>query len=324
MSWRTFVGVVLLVFGAGFLLDQLEVIEFGALLATWWPLIIIAIAIIQLVTRSVAPSVSLFLLLVGAYLQVARLDMLRFDLGQIFWPSLLILAGLYLVLSRSLQRPAEASMEDRINSFVIFGGTEQRLESKSFRGGSATTLFGGTAKGAYLYDGKEYLGAQTHVEKGFDCTTCHNVHALEVKTESCVGCHPGVKDVAEIRMGGADYDGDGDSSEGIRGEVETMTEALYAQIKVYATAKGTGIVYNPATHPYFFVDNDADGKTDKDDKGASIRYNAFTPRLMKAAYNYQYAVKDTGAWVHNGKFVIQFLIDSIEDLGGDVSMYTRP
>src|SRR3990170_2150817 len=144
MSWRTFVGVALLVLGAGFLLDQLEVIEFGALLATWWPLIIIAIAIIQLVTRSVAPSVSLFLLLVGAYLQVARLDMLRFDLGQIFWPSLLILAGLYLVLSRSLQRPAEASMEDRINSFVIFGGTEQRLESKSFKGGSATTLFGGT------------------------------------------------------------------------------------------------------------------------------------------------------------------------------------
>ncbi|HJX41803.1 MAG TPA: DUF5668 domain-containing protein, partial [Anaerolineales bacterium] len=78
MSWRTFVGVVLVVLGAGFLLDQLEVIEFGALLSTWWPLILIAIAIIQLVTRSVAPSVSVFLLLVGAYLQVAQLDMLPF------------------------------------------------------------------------------------------------------------------------------------------------------------------------------------------------------------------------------------------------------
>ena len=189
---------------------------------------------------------------------------------------------------------------------------------------AGATLFGGTAKGAYLYDGKEYLGAQAHVEKGFDCTTCHNVHALEVKTESCVGCHPGVKDVAEIRMGGADYDGDGNSSEVIRGEVETMTEALYAQIKVYSTAKGTGILYNPAAYPYFYVDKDGDGTADKDDKGATIRYAAFTPRLMKAAYNLQYAMKDTGAWAHNGKFVIQFLIDSIEDLGGDVSTYTRP
>jgi len=189
---------------------------------------------------------------------------------------------------------------------------------------AGATLFGGTAKGAYLYDGKEYLGAQAHVEKGFDCTTCHNVHALEVKTESCVGCHPGVKDVAEIRMGGADYDGDGNSTEGIRGEVETLTEALYTQIKVYATAKGTGILYNRDAYPYFYVDKDGDGTPDKDDKGATIRYNAFTPRLMKAAYNLQYAMKDTGAWAHNGKFVVQFLLDSIEDLGGDVSTYTRP
>src|SRR3972149_9391038 len=124
MSWRTFVGVALLVFGARLLLDQLGVIEFGALLSTWWPLLIIAIAVIQLVTRSVAPAVSIFLVLMGAYLQVARLDMLPFDLGQIFWPSLLILAGLYLVLPPSLPRPGDASTEDRINSFVIFGGTE--------------------------------------------------------------------------------------------------------------------------------------------------------------------------------------------------------
>jgi len=189
---------------------------------------------------------------------------------------------------------------------------------------AGATLFGNDAKGAYLYDGKEYIGAQAHVAAGFDCTTCHNVHALEVKTESCVGCHPGVKDIEAIRMGGADYDGDGDSAEGIRGEVATLAEALYAEIKTYATAKGTGIVYDPSEHPYFFVDMDADGKIDVDAKGAVARYASFTPRLMKAAYNYQYATKDTGAWAHNGKFVIQFLIDSIEDLGGDVSKYTRP
>lgn len=144
MSWRTFIGIVLLIFGGGFLLDQLGVVEFGTLLSTWWPLIIIAIAVIQLVTRSVAPAISIFLLLAGAYLQIAQLDLLPFDLGSIFWPSLLILAGLYLVLSRSLQRPADSTMQDRINSFVIFGGTEQRLESKNFQGGSAVAIFGGT------------------------------------------------------------------------------------------------------------------------------------------------------------------------------------
>jgi hypothetical protein len=171
---------------------------------------------------------------------------------------------------------------------------------------AGATLFGADAKGAYLYDGKEYIGAHPHVAAGFDCSTCHNVHALEVKTESCVGCHPGTKDITTIRMGGSDYDGDGNATEGILGEVETLADALYAQVKVYAADKGTGIVYVPTSHPYFFVDKDADGKADKDDKGANIRYNAFTPRLMKAAFNYQYAMKDTGGWAHNGKFVIQF------------------
>ena len=53
-------------------------------------------------------------------------------------------------------------------------------------------------------------------------------------------------------------------------------------------------------------------------------YATWTPRLVKAAFNYQYSQKDPGAFVHNPKYVIQFLINSIEDLGGDVSTYTRP
>ncbi|HMB23956.1 MAG TPA: hypothetical protein VKP08_14035, partial [Anaerolineales bacterium] len=64
---------------------------------------------------------------------------------------------------------------------------------------------------------------------------------------------------------------------------------------------------------------------DVDDKGASVNFSGnWTPRLLEAAYNYQYTQKDPGAFVHNPKYVIQFLIDSIADLGGDVSKYTRP
>jgi len=69
---------------------------------------------------------------------------------------------------------------------------------------------------------------------------------------------------------------------------------------------------------------DKDGKADKNDQGASVRYNAFTPTLLKAAFNYQYVQKDPGAFVHNPKYVVQFLIDSIENLGGDVTAFTRP
>ena len=121
------------------------------------------------------------------------------------------------------------------------------------------------------------------------------------------------------------YDGDGDVTEGIKGEIDTLAEALYAEVSAYAETKSAlPLVYDSHSHPYFFVDADKNGEADKDDKGANVRYNAFTPRLLRAAFNYQYVQKDPGAFVHNPKYIVQILIDSIEDLGGDVTKYTRP
>jgi hypothetical protein len=189
--------------------------------------------------------------------------------------------------------------------------------------GAGATIFGSDAAGAYQYSGQTYQGLTTHpVNK---CTACHDVHALAPKTDTCAVCH-GTEDVEAIRMPTTpDYDGDGNVTEGMYGEIETLSAALYAQIQAYAeTTAGTPIVYDGSANPYFFVDANKDGVADVDDKGAAVRYNAWTPRLLKAAYNFQYVHKDPGAFVHNPKYVIQFLIDSIADLGGDVTLYTRP
>jgi hypothetical protein len=45
---------------------------------------------------------------------------------------------------------------------------------------------------------------------------------------------------------------------------------------------------------------------------------------LKAAYNYQYATKDPGAFAHNGKYIIQLLYDSLADLDTTTSHMTRP
>jgi hypothetical protein len=177
---------------------------------------------------------------------------------------------------------------------------------------AGATLFGTEAQGAYEYAGKTYVGRFAHVE-GFDgCTQCHDAHGLEVKFEACSTCHAGVEGVEDIRMDATDFDGDGDTEEGIAGEVETLRETLYAAIQSYATdVAGTGIVYDAHAYPYFFTE---DGE----------RYGTWTPRLLQAAYNYQYAAKDPGAFAHNGKYIIQVLYDSIADVGGDTTGMTRP
>lgn len=179
---------------------------------------------------------------------------------------------------------------------------------------AGATLFGDDVQGAYQYDGKEYVGRNEHMEEFDSCTECHSTHALEVEFEACGDCHDvaAKEDLVMIRESGDDFDGDGDTDEGIAGEIETMNEVLYAALQDYAAnTVGTAIVYDPASHPYFFDE-------------AGERYATWTPRLLKAAYNYQYAQKDPGAFAHNGAYVLQFLYDSIEDLGGDVSGMTRP
>lgn len=189
---------------------------------------------------------------------------------------------------------------------------------------AGATLFGTDAKGAYEFAGKEYVGKHPHVDAGFDCSSCHDVHALEIKVDTCAACHPSAKDGLEtIRFNQDDYDGDGDTTEGMAGELETVAERLYEAIKAYAAANSVPVVYNPASHPYFFEDQDQDGNVDTTDDGAT-RYTAWTPKLLKAAYNYQYSQKDPGAFAHNGKYMLQVMYDSIEALDGDLAGLTRP
>jgi hypothetical protein len=142
------------------------------------------------------------------------------------------------------------------------------------------------------------------------CKDCHDVHALEPKVEACQACHD-TTDPTTIRKSTVDYDGDGDVTEGIKGEVDTLAQALYAEIQTYAAAHGGAIEYKSTSYPYFYG---ADGKA----------YATWTPRLLRAGFNYQYSQKDPGVYVHNPKYIMQILIDSIADLGGDVSKYTRP
>jgi hypothetical protein len=189
---------------------------------------------------------------------------------------------------------------------------------------AGATLFGTDVKGAYEYDGETYLGRNQHVQGFNTCINCHSAHELKVQVDACTACHPTVKaeeDLIKIRMSTTDYDGDGDTAEGMYGEVATLEEALYAAIQDYAKTKaGTAIVYSASAYPYYFADANGNGQIDEGEGS----YATWTPRLLKAAYNYQYAQKDPGDFAHNGKYVIQFLYDSIEDLGGDVAKFTRP
>jgi len=192
---------------------------------------------------------------------------------------------------------------------------------------AGATLFGSEAQGAYEFEGKEYVGQHPHVaEYGFTCVSCHDVHALEVKVDSCATCHGDASDPNDpdtYRKDETDWDGDGDVTESVKDEIASFGAALYAALQAYARNAGTPIVYSATSYPYFFVDANEDGEPDTGDNGP-VAYNAWTPTLLKSAYNYQYWQKDPGSFAHNAKYMLQILYDSLVNVGGPSTGLTRP
>ena len=197
---------------------------------------------------------------------------------------------------------------------------------------AGATLYGGLAKGAYQYtnpgadmivgtfdDELKYGYYDTrnpHVKQMDTCIECHDQHTLERRIPKCAECHSGVTsdiDLRNIRMAGSvqDYDGDGSKTEGIYYEIKGLEVILLAALKTYAKdVLANPIGYDANAYPYFFGDTNENGILDTGESG----YGGWSARLLRAAYNYQYAQKDPGAFAHNPKYVIEFLYDSIADL----------
>jgi hypothetical protein len=197
---------------------------------------------------------------------------------------------------------------------------------------AGATMMGTLARVAYQYPGKTYAGRLVHPAPYTGCTACHALHTVAVKVNECMGCHKEVTDKASlhlIRVSKTDYDGTGDVNEGVADEIAHLSDRLYAAIQAYAkTVAGKPIVYDAATYPYFFTDTNGNGVADKDELRFPNQYKSWTPRLLKAAYNFQFVKKDPGAFAHNPTYTIQILYDSIADLGVkvpvDIARLKRP
>ena len=209
--------------------------------------------------------------------------------------------------------------EDAIATGSVPSGQPGATDRLSFRNvhylAAAATLYGREAQGGYQYEGKLYNGRVQHVADYDTCIECHDQHTTELRLTECAQCHTGATTYAalqNIRMerSVADYDGDGNDTEGMAGEVSGMAGALYAAMQAYGTNQAHPILFNGASYPYWFSDANGNGTLDTGEGS----YTFWTPRLVKAAYNYQFFAKEPGAYAHNPRYVMQLLYDSTESL----------
>jgi hypothetical protein len=205
--------------------------------------------------------------------------------------------------------------------------------------GAAATFIGADAAGYYQYPvtydptpkTSPYKNQASH--SPYICTDCHDAHALAIPStfdcsaQSCHNIHAGTSDqtMAGLKLKtGRWYLGGTD--QGAYQNYVQMKGYLYTAIQQYALAKGnvgagTNVIcFNESdpSHLDFFVGT-AVGQNDgtcpsSTPWGQAGSNTAYTPRLLRAVYNYKFLVQDPGAWAHNPKYVTDIMYDAIRDL----------
>ncbi|MBF9033681.1 cytochrome C [Rhodobacterales bacterium HKCCE2091] len=184
---------------------------------------------------------------------------------------------------------------------------------------AAASWLGGYGGAGYHYEGRDYYGRFFHAAPVSTCVSCHDPHSLEVAFEPCQTCHL-ADSPDEIRIARQSYDGSGNTGQGIRTDIANNAALLLSVIGRYADeVTGVPIIYDGGSYPYFFTDANGDGAVDQAD-GRPVAYASWTPRLLRAAYNWKLVTSDPGAFAHNPPYALQLLYDSIEDLSGPLGM----
>lgn len=142
-SARVLTGLVVIIVGAAFLFDALGYASIGQLFRLWWPLLVIAIGVINLVGSPRQFVWPLFVVAAGVLLQLRALEIVQFEIWSLLWPLAIIATGLSFLI-HPVFPDFTSTDDDRLNSLVVFSGNKLRSTSQHFRGGQLTAWFGGS------------------------------------------------------------------------------------------------------------------------------------------------------------------------------------
>ena len=158
-------GIVVLIVGVLFLLRNFDVLspEISHYIFSWKTLLIgIGILNISLTERKVGGFI---LIAVGTFFWLPDLLDVSIRTSQLFWPVVLVIVGLMMLFKRPGHHPHkpwgrrksspsndepndgssnDSSNNDYIDEVSIFSGSSKIINSKNFKGGRMTAIFGGS------------------------------------------------------------------------------------------------------------------------------------------------------------------------------------
>jgi predicted membrane protein len=140
-------GVVIIVVGLLFTLENLGFIEADAYLR-YWPVVLIAVGLMKLWAGGRGATFpGLLFFFVGVWLLLQSMEIVTISLWSL-WPLLLIFAGGSMI-RRGIYGPsctrgvADTDGHSTVSAMAVLGGVNRGNNSKTFRGGDLTAVMGG-------------------------------------------------------------------------------------------------------------------------------------------------------------------------------------
>ena len=145
---RLIIGVIIVLIGALLLASNFGVFPYNIKYYLFhWEAIIMGVGLITMLT-SEHKGTGLVIFAVGGALYLRNFMDLHFNFWQVLVPAIIILAGLALIFRKRAGSISDGGLKgpdsDYIDDVSIFGGGDKVINSRNFKGGKITAIFGGS------------------------------------------------------------------------------------------------------------------------------------------------------------------------------------
>lgn len=145
---RLLLGIAIIAIGFLFLAKNFNLLDYEIRRYIFrWEVILIVLGIVFIAGRG-NRSTGIILLVIGSVFYLRDFIDFDFSFWQLFWPGVLIMAGLLIIFRHRLDRDNHNNNriltgDDVIDEIALFGGGDRVVTSPQFQGGKVTTIFGG-------------------------------------------------------------------------------------------------------------------------------------------------------------------------------------
>ncbi|GMQ64471.1 LiaF transmembrane domain-containing protein [Vallitalea maricola] len=145
MKKRNLLGILIIAIGVVILLGRLDIIDSENIFGTYWPLILIAIGLVNLFDKYGSKTLASVFIFVGVIFQLKELNieiLEGINIGEFIFPAVVIIVGAWLIIPKK-KRSNKIYSDNILDTFCLFSGSDIINDSTDFQGGNLGTAFGG-------------------------------------------------------------------------------------------------------------------------------------------------------------------------------------